>query len=143
MDEICKNILKKEVNIKMAGKITNFLREFQLFFSSILTIVGLIIALIGITGMWFKEIAENIFNFKGDLLDWSLYLLILGFIVLAFGIWYLYTYLKDRKFILEEMETNKRSELLKKHTELKIAVKHMPSKYKKMLKDKEDELNIR
>jgi len=75
--------------------------------------------------------------------DWSSYLLILGFIVFGFGIWYLYSYSKDRKFILEEMETNKRSELIKKHNELKVAVKHMPSKYKKMLKDKEDELKIR
>lgn len=127
----------------MAGKISSFLREFKLIFSIILSIIGLIILLIGSTGIWFQDTYNTLFSFLTDYIDWSTYFLILGFIVLAFGIWYLYSYLNDRKFILEEIETNKRSELLKKHNELKIAVKHMPSKYKKILKDKEDELKIK
>lgn len=121
----------------------NFLREFKLGFSIILTIVGLIAFLIGLTGMFFKDAFNSLFSFFTDYADWSFYLLAIGFVVLAAGIYYLYSYLKDKKFILEEMHTNKRSELLKKHSELKIAVKHMPSKYKKMLKDKEEELKIK
>jgi hypothetical protein len=85
----------------------------------------------------------NIFYLSEEILEWSGYLLIIGFIILLTGIYYLYTYLKDRKFILEELETNKRSEILKKHIELKKAVKHMPSKYKKMLKEKEEEFKIK
>jgi len=127
----------------MAGKITSFLREFKLIFSIILSILGFLILFIGIAVTWFWTNFEGLFSFMSEYQDWSSYLLILGFIVFGFGIWYLYSYSKDRKFILEEMETNKRSELIKKHNELKVAVKHMPSKYKKMLKDKEDELKIR
>ena len=127
----------------MAGKISNFLREYKLGFSIILTIVGLIVLLIGATGIWLQDTYNNLFSFLTDYIDWSTYFLILGFIVFGFGIWYLYSYFKDRKFILEEMETNKRSELIKRHAELRIAVKHMPSKYKKMLKDKENELKIK
>lgn len=126
----------------MSGKITNFFREFKLFFSIIAIIVGFMIFLIGLSGTLIESL-KNIFGFFNDYWEWSIYLLILGFIVLAAGIWYLYSFLKDRKFILEELETNKRSELLKKHSELKTAVKHMPSKYRKMLKEKEDELKIR
>lgn len=126
----------------MSGKITNFFREFKLFFSIIAIIVGFMIFLIGLSGTLIESL-KNIFGFFNDYWEWSIYLLILGFIVLAAGIWYLYSFLKDRKFILEELETNKRSELLKKHIELKTAVKHMPSKYRKMLKEKEDELKIR
>ena len=127
----------------MAGKITNFLREFKLVFSIILTILGIIILFIGISGTWYKDVPKNMLGLSDDILDWSFYLLILGFIVFAIGIWYLYCYLKDRKFILDEIKTNKRSELLKKHVELKNVVKHMPSKYKKMLKEKEKELGIK
>jgi len=127
----------------MAGRITNFFRELAFPFSIILTILGLIILIIGSTGIWFSDIPEETLNLTEDILEWSPYFLIIGFIIFLTGIWYLYSYLKNRKFILEELETNKRSELLKKHAELKNTVKHMPSKYQKMLRAKEEELKIR
>jgi len=127
----------------MAGKITEFLREVKLPLSSILTILGIFVILIAASGMWIKDLLNNIFAFYSNYTEWSLYLLIFGFICLGFGIWYLYSFLKDRKFILEELETKKRSEFLKKHSELKVVVKHMPSKYRKMVKEKEDELNVK
>ena len=127
----------------MAGKINGFFREFKLIFSIILSILGFLILFIGIAVTWFWTNFEGFFSFMSEYQNWSSYFLVIGFIIFGFGVWYLYSYFKDRKFILEEMETNKRSELLKKHNELKIAVKHMPSKYKKMLKDKEDELKIK
>lgn len=126
----------------MARKITNFFREFVLAFSIILTILGIIVIFIGATAIWFKDIPEDLLNLSKDFLFWKEYLLIIGFIIFAAGIWYLYTYLKNRKFILEEIKTNKRSELLKKHGELKNTVRHMPSKYQRMLKSKEEELKI-
>jgi uncharacterized membrane protein len=127
----------------MAGKITSFLREHVLIFSIILTIIGIILLFIGSAGTWFKDIPENLFNFSKEILDWSLYLLIIGFIVFVTGAYYLYSFLKNRKFLLDEIKTNKRSELIKKHAELKNTVRHLPSKYQKMLKDKEEEFNIK
>lgn len=128
----------------MAGKITSFLRELQLFFSIILTAVGFVIFFIGIIGTFTLDWFKNFLSFLStDFWLWSPYFLIIGFIVFAFGVWYLYSFLKNRKFILDEIKTNKRSELLKKHGELKSTVKHMPSKYQKMLADKEEELNIK
>jgi len=126
----------------MAGKITNFLREYKLIFSIILLILGLILFIIGLAGT-FIESLKNIFSFFNSYWDWSIYLLIIGFILLVAGIWYLYSFLKDRKFILAELETKKRSEFLKKHSELKSTVKHMPSKFQKMVKEKEEELYIK
>jgi uncharacterized membrane protein len=127
----------------MAGKITNFFRELQLVFSIILTILGFIILFLGVTAIWFPDIPKNLLNFSDDFLRWNVYLLIIGFIVFIAGIWYLYSYIKNRKFILEEIKTNKRSELLKKHTELHNITRHMPSKYQKKLSDKEEELKIK
>jgi len=127
----------------MAGKITNFFRELQLVFSIILTILGFIILFLGVAGIWYKDFSENTLNLSPEFLNWSLYLLIIGFIVFIAGIWYLYSYIKNRKFILEEIKTNKRSELLKKHTEIHNIARHMPSKYQKKLSDKEEELKIK
>jgi len=124
----------------MSGKISGFLTELKLSLSIVLTIIGFLLFLIGMNFI-FKEF--NIFGLSEEILNWSIFLLIIGFILLVTGIYYLYTYLKDRKFILEELETNKRSEILKKHSELKKAVKHMPSKYKKILEEKEEEFKIK
>jgi type VI protein secretion system component VasK len=127
----------------MAGRISGFLREYVLVFSIILTILGIILLFISITGIWFKEIPENILKFSKEILDWSLYLLIIGFIVFVAGVYYLYSFLKNRKFLLDEIKTNKRSELIKKHAELKNTVRHLPSKYQKMLEEKDEEFNIK
>lgn len=127
----------------MAGRISGFLREHILIFSIILTILGIILLFIGVTGIWFEDIPKNLFNFSKEVLDWSLYILIIGFIVFVTGVYYLYSFLKNRKFLLDEIKTNKRSELIKKHAELKNTARHLPTKYQKMLADKEDEFNIR
>jgi len=124
----------------MAGKISNFLREYVLIFSIIFTIVGLIVFFMGVIWTWFKDVNIDFINNLGE---WNTYLLFIGFIILITGVWYLYSYFKNKKFIMEELETNKRSEFLKKHAELKLVVKKMPKKYRKMLKDKEKELKIK
>ena len=70
-------------------------------------------------------------------------MLIAGFVILIVGVWYLYSYIKHRRFVLKEIKTNKRSELLKKHGELEDTVKHLPSKYKKMVDEKAEELRVK
>ncbi len=128
----------------ISGKITDFLREFVLIFSSILTIIGVILIFIGVGGFFFRTATESILKMMpSGFFDWSLYILIFGFVVFAFGFYYLYVFFKNKKFILEELKTNKRSELKKRHLELKRTVKHMPKKYKDMLRKKEKELNLK
>ncbi len=127
----------------MSGKITGFLREYVLGLSIICTILGCIVLVIGITGMWFQDILKSMLGFSKEALNWSLYILIIGLIVFAIGVYYLYSYFTTHKFVIEELKTNKRSEFLKKHVEVKQKVKHLPSKYQKMLKEKEEELQIK
>ena len=127
----------------MAGKITGFFREFVLAFSLLLVIVGLVLMMMGVLWYWFRDLELGFYTeIINQLTDWNAYILVLGFIAFIFGVWYLYSYLKKRKFVLEELKTNKRSELLKKRVELEDTVKHLPSKYKKMLEKKEEELRI-
>ena len=52
-------------------------------------------------------------------------------------------FFKKRKFVIDELKIDKRSEILKKRNKLESTVKHLPSKYQRMLTDKEDEFNIK
>ncbi len=124
----------------MSGKLTGFVREYILAFSIVTLILGIILFLLSFIHYFLNDFQPD---FIKNLEEWNFYLIIIGFIFLAAGIYYLYTYLKNKKFILKEIDTNKRSELIKMHPELKSKVKRMPSKYKEMLKEKEKELNIK
>jgi hypothetical protein len=108
-------------------------------------IIGLFLLVMGILWFWFRDIViENTtLEFIANLEDWNAYFIVLGLIIFGIGLYYLYSYFNNRKFALEELKTDKRSEFLKKHNEIKSIVKQLPSKYQKMLKDKEDELKIK
>lgn len=128
----------------MSGKITNFLREYVFIISTILLIVGLILFFMGVIWFFAKDLPLGFYtDIINNLGDWNFYILILGFIALATGVIYLYRFFVNKKFLMEEIKTNKRSEFLKKHNELKNKIRHMPSKYRKILRDKEEELKIK
>ena len=127
----------------MKERIIEFFRE-NIFILSIFTmIIGIIILIIGLLGEFFSEEVQNILTIIGDIAPWSLYILILGLIIFGFGIYYLYMFISKKNFLMKEIETNKRSEFIKKHAELKNSVKYLPSKYKEILKEKEKELKIK
>ena len=127
------------------SKIIRFMREYVFGLSIITMIIGLFLLFMGVLWFWFKNIVEdnNVVQFISNLGDWNAYLLVAGLIIFGIGLYYLYSYLNNRKFALEELKTDKRSEFLKKHNELKNIVKYLPLKYQKMLKDKEDELGVK
>jgi hypothetical protein len=93
--------------------------------------------------MWMPNVLINNLGISQDVLNWSLYVLIGGFIVFIAGIWYLWVFIKNKRFLLKELETNKRSEFMKLQSELQEAVRHLPSKYKKLLSEKEESLKIK
>jgi hypothetical protein len=133
----------------MAGKISGFLGEYVLGLSIITTLVGLFLFFMGIIWVFLNngdKVTMDL-GFYTDIINkltvWNYYLLLAGFIILIMGVWYLYSYIKHRRFLLKEIKTNKRSELLKKHGELEDTVKHLPSKYKKMLDEKAEELRVK
>jgi len=127
------------------GKITNFLREIVFPASIILTIIGLILIVFGVLYYVFRTITEvqQSLLFIYNLKDWNAYILTFGLILLGIGVYYLYSYLKKSRFVVKELKTNKRSEIMGKHAELRRTVKHLPKKYQRMLQEKEDELKIK
>jgi hypothetical protein len=127
----------------MAGKIMGFFKEYVLGLSIITTIIGIKLLLMGVIWYWFKGLKLSFYtDIINKLADGNAYLFGLGFVVLIIGVWYLYSYIKHRRFLAKELKTNKRSELLKKRGELEDTVKHLPSKYKKKLDEKKEELRI-
>lgn len=124
-------------------KITALLREYVVGLSIIIMICGFVLLIMGVLWYWFNDALENdSLQFIRDLGEWNAYLLVGGLIIFGIGLYYIYSYITKRKFVLEEIQTNKRSEFLKKHKEVKGTVKHLPSKYQKMVKNKEKELKI-
>ncbi len=128
---------------KMKEKIMGFFRENILILSIITMIVGIIILIIGAMGIWFKEQLINMIDFMDNLIPWCPYIFVIGLIIFGIGLYYLYMFFSKKNFVIKEIETNKRSEFIKKHAELKNSVKYLPSKYKEMVKLKEKELKIK
>ena len=126
----------------MTGKIINFLREYKSTLSIILIIVGLALLILSILGLMNNNLGGTT-SILTNLGLWNAYILILGLITLAFGIYYQYSFQTDKRFLLKELETNKRSEFCKLHKELQRRTKHLPSKYRQLLKQKEKDLNIK
>jgi hypothetical protein len=131
----------------MSGRIIGFLREYILGLSILTIIPGVVFMFMGVVYVFFISIAEptnSLLHFIKDPLGvWNDYILVAGLIIFGIGVYYLYSYLNKRKFVLDELKTDKRSEILKKRSKLEATVKHLPSKYQRMLSEKEEEFNIR
>ncbi len=127
----------------MANIIGKIWKEYIFGLSIVMLVVGLIVLIFGILGMWFDDVLINNLAMNQDVLSWSLYILIIGLILTLAGVFYLYDFQKNKRFLLEEIETNKRSEFMKNHIELKNAARHLPSKYQEMVSKKEKELRVK
>jgi putative Mn2+ efflux pump MntP len=131
----------------MSGRIIGFLQEYILGLSILTIIPGVVFIFMGVVYLFFINIAEptkSLLHFiKEPLGVWNDYILVAGLIIFGIGVYYLYSYLNKRKFVLDELKTDKRSEILKKRNKLEATVKRLPSKYQRMLSEKEEEFNIR
>jgi len=130
----------------MSGRIVGFLREYVLVLSILLLIPALLFIIMGVVYLFFISSAESttsLFHFIYQVGIWNDYILVLGLILLSISAYYLYSFFTKRKYVLDELKTDKRSEILKKRSKLESTVKQLPSKYQKMLSDKEDEFDIR
>ena len=127
----------------MANMLVRLWKEYIFGISIILLIMGLVTLIFGILGMWFSDVLVTSFAMNQDVLPWSLYILIVGVLFALIGAYYLYEFITNKKFLLEEIETKKRSEFMKSHIELKKSVRKLPSKYQEMLEKKKKELKIK
>jgi hypothetical protein len=131
----------------MSGRIIGFLREYIVALSILILIQATLFIIMGVVYLFFIGIADPVTSplhfIKDPLGIWNDYILIAGLIILGVGVYYLYSFFTKRKYVLDELKTDKRSEILKKRSKLESTVKQLPSKYQKMLSDKEDEFNIR
>jgi hypothetical protein len=130
----------------MAGRIVGFLREYILGLSILTIIPGVIMIFMGVVYLFFINITEptnSLLHFIYIIGVWNDYILVAGLIIFGIGVYYLYSYLSKRKFVIDELKTDKRSEILKKRSKLETTVKHLPKKYQRMLAEKEEEFNIK
>lgn len=117
----------------------------HIFVLSILTIVfGCILLLIGVNGIWFSDVEIMFLSAVVQPLGgYAAYVFAAGVVVTLIGAWYLYDFLRKRKRLLEGLEIQKRSVFQKKHSEFEEISKKLPSKYKRMLEEKKESLQIK
>ena len=127
----------------MLEKIGRILREITLGLSIFLAILGIIVLILGLLGTWWKQLLIDALGLSEDILVWSPYIMILGFIVFALGIWYIYSYINNKRLVREGLQTNKRSEFVKKHIEIKKAAKRLPSRFMQQVEEKEKQFRIK
>jgi hypothetical protein len=131
----------------MSGRIIGFLREYVLVLSILILIPATVFIFMGVVYLFFIKFTDPVTSplhfIKTPVGIWNDYILVAGLIILGIGVYYLYSFFTKRKYVLDELKTDKRSEILKKRSKLESTVKQLPSKYQKMLTDKEDEFNIR
>ena len=124
--------------------LTGFLREYVASLSIITIIIGFVVLFMGVIWIWAQGLQLGFYtDIISNLGSWNYYLLVIGLIIFGIGLWYLYSYLKTKKFVLDELKTNKRSEFIRRHGELKEKVKHLPFRYKKIVNEKEKEFRIK
>ena len=120
------------------------LREIRFPVSLLLAILGFVFTISGVVWIFLREselgLLSRLTEFFGD---WNYYLIVVGVIILFAGIWYAYDYINKKKFLLEEIKTDRKSELVKTKTKLERIAKTLPRKYEKMLIEKEEELGLR
>jgi hypothetical protein len=124
----------------MSGKIVGFVREYIFALSVICLALGIVVIMFPIIHYAFTDLQPELISSLGE---WNFYLIFVGFVLIFAGIYYLFIYLKNRKFILEEIDTNKRSEFMRRHAELTNIVRRMPVKFQVMVEEKERELKIK
>ena len=119
-------------------------REIRLPASLLILILGIIFFVSSVVWLFFREadlgLASNLSSFFGD---WNYYLIVVSIVLLFVGGWYSYDYIKKRKYLLEELKTDRKSELVKKKAELESIVKRLPKKYERMLREKDEKLGLR
>ncbi len=130
----------------MSGRIVGFLREYVLVLSILLLIPALVFIIMGIVYLFFLSSVVSVtspLHFISQVGIWNDYIPVAGLIILGISVYYLYSFFSKRKYVLDELKTDKRSEILKRRSKLESTVKQLPSKYQKMLADKEEEFDIR
>lgn len=119
-------------------------REIRFPVSLILTVLGFVFLLSSVIWIFLREnnlgVLSKLARFFGD---WNYYLIVIGVIFFAAGIWYTYDYVKKKKFLLEEIKTDRKSELVKNKAKLEKIAKTLPKRYERMLIEKEEELGLR
>jgi len=119
-------------------------REIRFPLSLLIFVLGIIFFISSIAWLFFREtnlsLISDLSRFFGD---WNYYLIVVGIVLLFVGGWYSYDYIKKKRYLLEEIKTDRKSEFVKKKAELEGIVKSLPKKYERMLREKEEKLGLR
>jgi aspartokinase-like uncharacterized kinase len=115
-----------------------------LILSLILFIVGIILTLWGILGVFvYDSLTDSIKDFVDSIGDWIYWCILAGPIILIAGGWYFFDNLRKRKEFKELMETTSKAKFIRNMDRAEFLAWKLTMDHQRQLMDKKKEFHIK
>jgi aspartokinase-like uncharacterized kinase len=115
-----------------------------LILSLILFIVGIILTLWGILGVFvYESLSDEVKDFVDSIGDWIYWCILAGPIILIAGGWYFFDNLRKRKEFKELMETTSKAKFIRNMDRAEFLAWKLTMDHQKQLMDKKKEFHIK
>lgn len=120
------------------------LREYIIFFSVLITGLGLFFAVATFYGVLLNTYQPDIFKSINNLLgDWAIWILILSIFVIFIGAWYTYDTIRKRREFEEFINTDSKANFIKHLKDLEVISYKLGPRYQEILKEKKENWKIK
>jgi uncharacterized membrane protein len=115
-----------------------------LIISLLLFIIGIILTLWGILGVFvYESLSDSVKDFVDSIGDWIYWCILAGPLILIAGGWYFFDNLKKRKEFKELMETTSKAKFIRNMDRAEFLAWKLTMDHQKQLMDKKKELHIK
>jgi aspartokinase-like uncharacterized kinase len=115
-----------------------------LILSLILFIIGIILTLWGILGVFvYESLSDEIKDFVDSIGDWIYWCILAGPIILIAGGWYFFDNLRKRKEFKELMETTSKAKFIRNMDRAEFLAWKLTMDHQRQLMDKKKEFHIK
>jgi hypothetical protein len=126
-------------------KIKRFFTTYTLHFGFILFILGLILTILGVLGVFVvnDDWPGSVTNVIDSIGNWIYWCMLLGPFVLIAGAWYFFDNISKRREFKELMETTSKAKFIKNLDHIEFLAWKLTLEHQKELMEKKKEFNIK
>ena len=124
--------------------VRRFLTNYALQFGLVLFILGIILTILGILGVFYGESDINFLKQATDAVgDWIYWCILIGPVLLIAGGWYFIDNIMKRREFRELMETTSKSKFIKNQDQAEFLAWKLTPKHQNQLMEKKKEFHIK
>lgn len=121
-----------------------FLNNYTLQFGLILFIIGIILTIVGILGVFYNQPNINFLKGATDAIgDWIYWCILLGPVLLIAGGWYFFDNINKRKEFKELIDTTSKAKFIRNQDHIEFLAWKLTPKHQSQLTEKKKELHIK